>query len=254
MHDLSGRTVLVTGASKGIGAATAATLGDAGAHVIAHYGSDREGAAAAIAAIPDARRCVLQADLAQPDAARALWRAAVAWRGGVDVLVNNAAIMVETPLGEPDDAWDRDWDLSLRVNVLAPAALMREAVGHFRARGGGVLITLSSWVAQRGSGNPDLLAYAASKGAIKALTQTLARAHARENVLAYLVAPGVVDTRMSRDAAARQGGEAAVTASLAMGEWVPPEEIADAVAYLASGTCRHLTGATLDINGASYVR
>jgi len=172
----------------------------------------------------------------------------------VDVVVNNAALLVETPLDGPDARWDEDWARSLQVNVKAPADLLRAAVGHFRARGGGVVVTLSSWAAQRGSSNPDLLAYAASKGAVKALTQTLARAHARDNVLCYLIAPGVVATRMSVDAAARQGGEAAVTAGLAMGEWVPPEEVADLVVYLASGRARHLTGATLDVNGASYVR
>ncbi|MEO9177031.1 MAG: SDR family NAD(P)-dependent oxidoreductase, partial [Gaiellales bacterium] len=129
MHELTGRTVLVTGASKGIGQSIAIALGQAGAHVIAHYGSDREGAEQAVAAIPAERRLVLHADLAGLDSPRSLWREALAWQGRIDVLVN-----------------------------------------------------LSSWVAQRGSGNPHLLAYAASKGAIKALTNTLARAHAKEGV------------------------------------------------------------------------
>ena len=74
------------------------------------------------------------------------------------------------------------------------------------------------------------------------------------NILAYTVAPGVVRTRLSEESAATLGGEEVVTAGLAMGEWVPPEEIADLVAFLATGRCRHLSGATLDVNGASYVR
>ena len=73
-------------------------------------------------------------------------------------------------------------------------------------------------------------------------------------MLAYLVAPGVVRTQMSEVAAQRQGGEAAVTAGLAMGEWVPPNDVAELITFLATGSCRHLTGATLDVNGASYVR
>ena len=87
-----------------------------------------------------------------------------------------------------------------------------------------------------------------------ASTKTIARAYAKENILAYIIAPGVVRTRLSENFAATQGGEAAVTASLAMGEWVPPGDIAELVAFLATGRCRHLSGATLDINGASYVR
>ena len=87
-----------------------------------------------------------------------------------------------------------------------------------------------------------------------AATKTVARAYAKENILAYIVAPGVVRTRLSESFAATQGGENAVTAGLAMGEWVPPGDIAALVAFLATGTCRHLSGATLDVNGASYVR
>jgi NAD(P)-dependent dehydrogenase (short-subunit alcohol dehydrogenase family) len=246
--------VLVTGASKGIGAATAAALGACGAHVVAHYGGDRAGAEAATAAIPGDRRLLLGADLADPDAVRGLWRDAVAWRGRVDVLVNNAAIMLDTPIAADGAEWEDAWSRMLAVNVLGPSVLLQEATRHHLENGGGVIVTFSSWAAQRGSGNPDLIGYAASKAAIKAATQTIARAHAADGVLAYVVAPGIVRTRMSEASARRTGGEEAVTAGLAMGEWVPPSELADLVAYLATGRCRHLTGATLDVNGASYVR
>lgn len=253
-EDLSGRTVLLTGASKGIGAATARALGEAGAHVVAHFGADEEGARDAVARIPDERKLLVQADLADPQAARRLWEAAIGWRGRVDVLVNNAAVMEETPLSASDDEWRHGWEHSLQVNVLAPAMLTRDAVRHFMDHGGGVVITVSSWVAQRGPGNEALIAYAASKAAVKALTQTIARHHGKDGILAYVVTPGVVRTRLSERAAARAGGEEAVTASLAMGEWVPPEELAELIAFLASGRVRHLTGATLDVNGATYVR
>jgi len=115
-------------------------------------------------------------------------------------------------------------------------------------------VTISSWAAQRGSTNADHIAYSASKAAIKAATQTIARACAKENILVYIVAPGVVRTKMSEDFAASIGSEEAVTAGLAMGEWVPPEDIAELVAFLATGRVRHLSGATLDVNGATYVR
>jgi NAD(P)-dependent dehydrogenase (short-subunit alcohol dehydrogenase family) len=256
MTDLAGRVVLLTGASKGIGAATAARLGEAGAHLIAHYGRDKAGAVAATAAIPDDRRLLLAADLADSVAVDDLWRRALAWRGRIDVLVSNAAIMHWHGGfdGDDDALWDRVWDETWRVNVLAPARLMRHAVKRFRAQGGGAIIAVSSWAAQRGTSHPDALAYAASKAAIKAAAQTIARGYARENILSYVVAPGVVDTAMSAEAALTQGGAAVVNAGLAMGEPVPPAEVADLIAYLATGRARHLSGATLDINGASYVR
>ena len=256
MTDLAQRVVLLTGASRGIGAAIAARLGVAGAQLIAHYGHDRAGAEAATAAIPDERKLLLGADLAVPAAVDGLWRQALAWRGHIDVLVSNAAVMHWHGGFEGDDdaLWDRVWAETLDVNVLAPARLMRHAVRHYRGRGGGVLVTVSSWAAQRGTANPDALAYAASKAAIKAAAQTIARGYARDGVLSYIVAPGVVDAGMSHVAAASQGGTAAVNAGLAMGAPVPPEEIADLIAWLATGTARHLSGATFDINGATYVR
>lgn len=254
MTTLDGRVVLVTGASKGIGAQTAAALGAAGAHVIAHYNTDRAGADAAVAEVAAGRRLVIRADLSDPAAARSLWADALAWQGRVDVLVNNAAVLLESPLEDTDDSWDEVWASTFATNVAGPMSLTREAVRSFVGRGSGVLVTLSSWAAQRGSGNPHLIAYSASKAAVKAATQTLARAHAADGLLAYVIAPGMVRTQMSEIAAARTGGEAAASAGLAMGEWVPPSEIAELIVYLATGTRRHLSGATFDVNGASYIR
>ena len=255
MSELAGKTVLLTGASKGIGAAIAAALGAAGAHLVAHYGSDRAGAAEATRDIPPERLELVGADLGDLAAVDRLWREALGWRGRIDCLVNNAAVMrLAGGIDDEDAVWDAVWDEALRVNVLAPARLMRNAVRHYLEAGGGILVTISSWAAQRGPGNPDLMAYAASKGAILSATKTIARNYARNGVLAYMVAPGVVRTRLSEQAAERTGGEAAVTAGLAMGEWVPPADIAALVTFLAGGRCRHLSGATLDVNGATYIR
>jgi NAD(P)-dependent dehydrogenase (short-subunit alcohol dehydrogenase family) len=254
MMELDDTVVLVTGASKGIGAAIAAALGRAGASVIAAYGSDEEGARRATAEIDPQRRHLVAIDLSRPGAGRELWSLALQWRGRVDVLVSNAAVMLDTPLESTDEDWDEAWRHTLAVNVVEPANLMRAATRHFVDRGGGILIVLSSWSAQRGSGNPDLIAYSASKAAVKAIAQTLVRAHAKDGLLAYVIAPGVVRTQMSELSAARLGGEEAVTSTLAMGEWVPPAEIAELAVFLACGRARHLSGATLDVNGASYIR
>lgn len=254
MTELTDRTALVTGASKGIGAEIAAALGRAGASVIAAYNADEEGARNATGAIPEERRHLISLDLAQPGAGRELWLRARAWRDPIDVLVCNAAVMLDSPLDASDGDWDAAWQRTLAVNVLEPANLMRSAVRDFVARGQGTLIVLSSWAAQRGSGNPDLLAYCASKAAVKSFAQTLARTHAKDGLLVYVIAPGIVRTQMSEISAERLGGQDAVTATLAMGEWVPPQEIGELVTFLASGSIRHLSGATLDVNGASYIR
>ena len=222
--------------------------------MVAHYGSDAEGVRQATASIPPERKLLLPADLGDPSAPARLWDEALAWRGTVDVLVNNAAVMDRVPFTADDTLWREGWQRTLAVNTIAPASLIRRALPHFVDRGGGVVITVSSWVAQRGPGNPGLVAYAASKAAVKSVTQTVARHHASDGVLAYVIAPGVVRTRLSEQAAAESGGEAAVTATLAMREWVPPQEVADLIVFLAGGHARHLSGATLDVNGASYIR
>ncbi len=253
--DLSGKTILLTGASKGIGAATAAILGEAGAHVVAHYGSDREGAEVATAAIPPERLLLVQADLADLNAVERLWTEALAWRGRIDVLVNNAAVMdFSGSFSAPLETWDRVWDQALDVNVKAPARLMRNAVNHYLEVGGGAIITISSWAAQRGVTNPATIAYGASKAAVRSATQSIARAYARDNILAYVVTPGVVRTRLSEQFAATQGGEELISATLANGKWVTPAELGNLVAFLASGAVPQMSGATIDVNGASYVR
>ncbi len=254
-NDLSDKTILVTGASNGIGASITHVLGESGASIIAHYGSNRDGAEAATAGIEDARRLLVKANFENLEEAEALWDAALDWRGSVDVLVNNAAVLLwDGGFDQPLEQWDAVWEKTLAINVLASARLLRRAVGHYLERGGGTIITLSSWSAQKGVTNPATIAYGSSKAATHSATQTIARAFARDGILAYVIAPGVVRTRMSEQFAATQGGEQQVTAGLAMGEWVPPAEIGELVAFLATGRVRHLSGATLDINGASYIR
>ncbi len=163
--------------------------------------------------------------------------------------------MLETASIDADDeTWDAVWKETLQVNLLASAWLLRDAVRHFRENGGGVIVSMSSWAAQRGSGNPGAFAYGASKAAIKSLTQSIARTFARDKVLAYVIAPGLVHTQMAEVFVNSQGGQEKIFQGLAMGEWAEPQELGDLVAFLASGKARYLSGATLDFNGASYIR
>lgn len=255
---LEDKVILLTGASQGIGAETATCLAAAGASIVAHHrgrAEDLRGAQTVLGSLDAARKHFVAGDFEDEAMADQVWEAALAWQGRIDVLVLNAAMM--DPAGGIDDGdadWFRAWDAHYRVNVLAPARMMRQAVRHFRSNGGGVIILMSSWVAERGVTNPAMLAYAASKSAIRAVAQSIARGYAKDRVYTYIIAPGIVRTKMSVDFANLQGGEDAVTNTLAMREWVPPGEIGELIAFLATGKVRHLSGATLDVNGATYIR
>lgn len=252
-HELSERTVLITGVSGAIGSRLATTFGGYGARVIGTYRDRAEAAERAIASIPTERASLIRAQLDDPDAARALWQQA-STTSDVDTLVVNAAALTPTPLlGTDSAAWDAGWQQSLSVNVVGAATLMREAALTFAERGFGSIITISSWAGQQGSRIPDLGGYAASKAALRNFGQTLARAYAKQGVRVYTIAPGVVDAGMGT-ADLSTDDIKAVADGLAMGRHVDAQEIAELAAFLATDRAPSLTGSTLDLNGASYLR
>lgn len=252
MIDLSEKTVLVTGGSRGIGAASVRALADAGANVVLHFGAARDRAEALRAEIGADRCHLVQADLAEPGAATRLWCAALNLVPRVDVLVNNAGVFDAVSVDDPEDAWREAWSRVLQINLIAAADLCREAIGSFRSQGGGKIINIASRAAFRGEA-PEQMPYGASKGALITLTKTIARGFAAEGILAFAIAPGFTETEMV-SANVDPQALSAVIADIPLGEIADPQEIGALVAFLASDHARHLTGATFDVNGASYVR
>jgi NAD(P)-dependent dehydrogenase (short-subunit alcohol dehydrogenase family) len=252
MTNLAGKTILVTGGSRGIGAAISKSVGSMGGQVLVHYAHNR-GAAEAVQQAIGANRChLIQADLAHPREVEQLWAAAVGHSERIDVLVNNAGIFEDAPVDTPLEDWRAAWARVLQVNLQAPADLCRAAILHFRAHGGGKIINVASRAAFRGEA-PDEMPYGASKGALVTLTKTIARGFAADGVLAFSIAPGFTDTEMvtgTMDAAAI----AEATSDIPLGSMASPEEIGALAAFLCDDGVRHMTGATFDVNGASYVR
>ena len=228
--------ILVTGTSRGIGAAIAASL--SGHRVTGHATTAGEGRIAA--------------DLSRPGAAEALWAEALARLGGIDVLVNNAGIFEAAPIEGDAEAWLATWRRSLTVNLTSAAELSRLAVLHFRERGGGRIVNVASRAAYRGD-SPQHWHYAAAKAGMVAMTKTIARAYAAESILAFAVCPGFVMTGMAEDYLASRGGDK-LLADIPLGRVADPEEVGRTVAWLATDAPASMTGAVLDINGASYVR
>jgi len=246
-----GQTVLVTGASRGIGAVIARLLAANGAQVIVHYGR-AQAAAEALCADMKGQGLLVQADLSDRNGAAKLWEAAEIAAGRIHALVNNAGIRLTTRVEDDLASWQQAWQSDLQVNLLAPADLCRMAIQHFRLHGGGKIVNIASRAAQRGY-TPDFMPYGAAKAALINLTKSIARGFAHEGIIAVAIAPGFVRTEMAQKYIDTYGKDAAVS-DIPLGEMVEPEEVAELIAFVLQSSQRSLNGATLDINGGSYVR
>lgn len=235
-------TALVTGSSRGIGAAIATALRARGVRVIGHATSavDVE---------------TLAADLTDPTAPSAIWDEALARssHGQIDLLVNNAGLFSANPISLSDIQWLDNWEDTLRINLTSAAELSRYAVKHWQARQrGGRIVHIASRAAHRGD-SPEHWHYAAAKAGMIGLHKTIARHYAAEGILSYAICPGFTDTAMAGDFLASRGG-AGLLVDIPLGRVATPEEIAVMAVFCALDAPESMTGAVLDANGASYVR
>ena len=243
--------MLVTGASRGIGAAIARSFAADGDRVAVHYGRNRELAEAVVASLPGEGHVAVGADLADPAAVRAMVEEAAAALGSIDVLVNNAGIYDPPhPIRDTTyEEWQEAWDTTLAANLTGAANVTWCAVRHME-RGGRIVM-----VASRGAfrGEPNHPAYGASKAGMISLAQSLARSLGPEGIAVSAVAPGFVETDMAADALAGPDGDR-LRADSPFGKVSQPEDVAAAVRYLASPEAEMASGSVIDVNGASFLR
>jgi NAD(P)-dependent dehydrogenase (short-subunit alcohol dehydrogenase family) len=232
--------ILVTGSTRGIGAAIVEALAAKGVRVIGHGRADAE--------------AVIGADLALPGSADRLWDAALdRLDGRIDVLVNNAGVFEPIAVDAERDDWHAAWARTLQINLQASADLSRRAILHWRERGGGGrIVNIASRAAYRGD-SPAHWHYAASKAGMIGMTKSIARGYAAEGILSFAICPGFTMTGMAEEYLASRGGDK-LLADIPLGRVADPEEVANAAAYLALEAPASMTGSVLDINGASYVR
>lgn len=252
MLTFSDKTVLVTGGSRGIGRAVAQQFAARGARVVVHYHHNRAAAEETLAALAGSGHGLAQADLQDATAVARMVDTAVAHLGRLDILVNNAGVYVDHPLAEVDYAgWQAAWQQTLATNLLGAANASYCAARHMITHGGGRIVNVSSRGAFRGE--PTAPAYGASKAGLNAMSQSLARYLAPHNIFVGVVAPGWVATDMARDYLDGPAGDEIRNQS-PLGRVAAPDEVAYAVLFLASEGAQFMTGAILDVNGASYLR
>ncbi|MEM9857836.1 MAG: SDR family oxidoreductase [Bacteroidota bacterium] len=249
--DLNNKVLLVTGASRGIGAAVAKMAGQSGGSVAVHANSNLASAKQLAKDIGNGSEA-FEADLGNTHAVIRLYHGIIDTYGRIDVLINNAGIAIHSPLSQSEDEWINDWHQTLNVNLLAAGILCKLTIPNFKERGSGIIINISSRAAHRGD-TPDYLAYAASKGGMESLTKSIARAYGKDNITAFGVAPGFTRTAMAKDFIDTYGEDYAVQ-DLALSELTEPQDVAQIVLFLASGLGKHATGTTIDVNAGSYVR
>ncbi len=225
--------ILLTGASRGIGKATYDALSVRGAKVIGLSSAD--------------------GDLADPTVPSALWANALdRLDGRIDALVNNAGVFEANPLDSGEVEWLDGWERTIEINLTASAQFCRHAVLHMQAQGGGRILNIASRAGHRGD-SPAHWHYAASKGGMLALTKTIARGYAAQNIYAFAICPGFTMTGMAEDYLESRGGDK-LLADIPLGRVAMPEEVATMAAFCIFDAPPSMTGATLDVNGASYVR
>ena len=247
--DLSGKVALVTGASRGIGRETAIRFALAGARVGVNYFRGRSEADDVVVEIGGDRAIAIGADVADPAQTETMMQAMIERFGRIDILVNNAATYAMNRFdGDDYSVWQRGWHRTFQLNVFGAANAAFLAMGFMRKQGGGKIINVASRAAFRGETEfPD---YAASKAALVNLTRSIARACAKDNIVASCVAPGFIETEMARPQLEAHLED--IVNQIPLRRVGSVRDVAAVILFLASPMADYLNGATIDVNGGSW--
>ena len=250
-HRLEGLNVLVTGASGGIGSAIVEEIARQGGFPLIHYGANLQAAEQLLARI-EGNGALVQADLFAREGPQVLWKNCLAKVPRIDGVVHNAGVRTEVTIDAPWDAWHAAWQREFQINVQAAADLNRLAIAHFSQHRSGKIISMASRAAQRGY-SADAMPYGVTKAALINMTKSIARSFAHQGIVAVCIAPGWVRTSMAEDFIYQHGFDAAVQ-DIPLGDIATPSEVAELVAFCLQPSQRSINGATLDVNGGSYIR
>ena len=242
---MSQKVALVTGGSRGIGAACALALGRAGYKVAVHYRNGEDGARAVLAQLPDGQGIACRFDLSDPGACQDLIKLVKDELGSLDVLVNNAGVAIDQVLAF---AKPEDFDTLIATNLRPVFLLSKYAARLMIRQKSGRIINLSSVVGHTGNAGQSL--YASTKAAITGFTQSIAQELAAAGILCNCVAPGFIATDMTKDL--KDDVKQAILARVPLKRLGTPEDIANAVEFLASDKANYITGTTLHVNGGMY--
>lgn len=250
--NFSNKYVLVTGGSRGIGRAVAKAFASHGACVAISYKTNQAAAEETIQSLAGGPHFTFRADVAKPEDVRQLIDNVSQKFGRLDIVVNNAGAHEFHPIEEVSyHQWQEAWQQTLAVNLFGPANVCYCAAQSMIKSGGGRIVNISSRGAFRGE--PEMPAYAASKAGLNAMSQSLAQKLAKFNIFVGVVAPGFVETDMAAELLAGPKGDSIRNQS-PLGRVARPEEVAQAVLFLAAEGSEFMTGAIIDVNGASYLR
>jgi 3-oxoacyl-[acyl-carrier protein] reductase len=250
--DFSGKKVLVTGGSRGIGRAVSAAFARAGAVLAVNYKTNLNAAQETVNSLPGGPHVAVQADLMEPLSVQQMIDTAVEALGGLDIVINNAGVFYGHRLDEVDYVeWQEAWTQTIGLNLTAAANVCYCAARYMIKKGSGRIVNISSRGAFRGE--PDAPAYGASKAGLNAMSQSLAQRLAPFNIFVGIVAPGFVETDMAAEILSGPLGDSVRNQS-PLGRVARPGEVAHAVLFLASEGTEFMTGTIIDVNGASYLR
>jgi len=239
---------LVTGASRGIGKSITQKLLESGAQVIGTAVKSKFGDPV----FKNELFTGLHIDLSDRKSLQEVIKPIFEGSDFPNVVINNAGISEDVTFNDNDLDWEDNWNRTIMINLTAPSLISKWAINHWMKQSvDGILINVASRAAYRGD-TEQFASYAASKGGLVSFTKTVARAFGKDNIAAYSIAPGFIDTDMAKELTPVYGKEYLMK-GIVLSEITPPEEVGELVSWLASGKVKHLTGSTFHINGGSYM-